>query len=260
MTTRSLLNKTSQKKKDTMLSFTDVTAANPESGVFAQGSAVMDAATASFFTFAWLASGRPAENSSGVKGSKIDEGTRTSTTIFARGLKERITLRTNSPVAWLWRRICFQIKKADWQDSIDPNTSDFFRITSDGMVRLVTEIPNQDIFIDLFEGARNQDWIDPMNAKVNTRAITVKYDRRITIASGNSSGIIRHYNMWHPINKNITYDDEQDGDSMFTEGVSVGGKQGSGDFYVVDMFQSNGGVSGETLEFLPQATFYWHEK
>ena len=94
--TRRILNVSSQKKKDTMISFTDVTAGNPETGEFQQSPAVMAASTASFFTFAWLASGRPAEDVNGAKGSKINEGIRTSTSIFCRGLKERITFNTSS--------------------------------------------------------------------------------------------------------------------------------------------------------------------
>lgn len=243
-----------------MLCYTNVTAADPDSGTFSQGSAIMAANAASWFPFAWLASGRPAENSSGAKGTKVDEAVRTSTSIYCRGVKERITLSTNSGVSWEWRRIVFQIKGAPFQDSVDPTTSSFFRITSNGMVRLVTLIPNQDIYIDLFDGARDQDWQDIFNAKVNTRLVTPMYDRRRTIASGNSNGIIRHYNCWHGVNKNIVYEDEQDGDSMFTSGLSTRGKPGSGDLYVFDMFRANGGGSEDLLEFLPNATFYWHEK
>ena len=161
--TRRILNVSSQKKKDTMIGFTDVTAGNPETGEFQQSPAVMAASTASFFTFAWLASGRPAEDVNGAKGSKINEGIRTSTSIFCRGLKERITFNTSSGVPWEWRRIVFTIKKADFQDSSDPNTSKFFRITSNGMARLVTLIPNEDIFIELFDGARFQDWLAPLS-------------------------------------------------------------------------------------------------
>ena len=160
--TRRILNVSSQKKKDTMISFTDVTAGNPETGEFSQNPAVMAASTASFFTFAWLASGRPAEDVNGAKGSKINEGIRTSTSIFCRGLKERITFNTSSGVPWEWRRIVFTIKKADFQDSSDPNTSKFFRITSNGMARLVTLIPNEDIFIELFHNIHiTRSWFTP---------------------------------------------------------------------------------------------------
>lgn len=244
-----------------MVSFTDVNAENPETGEFQQNPAVMAASAASFFTFAWLASGRPAEDVNGAKGSKINEGIRTSTSIFCRGLKERITFNTSSGVPWEWRRIVFHIKKADFQDTGDPNTSKFFRITSNGMARLVTLIPNEDIFIELFDGARFQDWLDPLNAKLNTRLIDVKYDQVRQIRSGNDSGVIRHYNLWHPVNKNIVYEDEQDGEGMFTSALSTGGKPGAGDMYVVDIFRPGApSDSTDLLSFLPQSTFYWHEK
>lgn len=260
MSTRAILNKSSQKKRDTMLSFTDVTAANPESGVFAQASAVMAGASASFFTFGWIPTARQAEDSTGAKGAKIDTATRTSHTIFARGVKENIILSTNSGASWEWRRICFTLKGSDYIDTVDPTTSDYFRLTSNGYVRLVTEIPDQDIFIPMFRGARDQDWIDPLNAAVNTDLASIHFDKKRTIASGNERGIIRSFKMWHPMNKNIVYRDEEDGDTMFTSALSTSGRKGMGDYYIIDMFRCNNADTADTLEFLPQATFYWHEK
>lgn len=244
-----------------MLSYTDVTSADPESGNFTQSPAVMSATGASFFTFAWLASGRSAENLAAQPGFPVNESIRQRTSIFARGLKERVILSTNSPLCWEWRRVVFQIKGATFQDNADPTSSSFFRITSNGMVRLVKLIPDDTIFQDLFDGARDQDWLNPLNAKLNTRRIDVRYDKRMSIKSNNDSGVIKHFNFWHGINKNIVYDDEQDGGDMFTSGLSTRGKPGSGDLYVVDFFAPNAPLtSSDLLSYLPQATFYWHEK
>ena len=101
-----------------------------------------------------------------------------------------------------------------------------------------------------------------MNAKVDNRNISVRFDRVRTIQSGNESGVSRHYNLWHAMNKNVLYEDEEAGDSMFTSAISTESRAGMGDYYVVDFFESNaGGQPGvDDLIFQPHATFYWHEK
>ena len=83
-------------------------------------------------------------------------------------------------------------------------------------------------WVDLFEGAGNVDWADVNSAKVDTRRIDLHYDKTITINSGNSSGVFRTYRRWHPMNKNLVYDDDQDGGKwihhispLLTKGVWV---------------------------------------
>lgn len=244
-----------------MLAFSNVTAPDADSPTFRQGPAILapTLANGSFFTFGWCPTARPAENSSGARGSKVDISLRTANTIFARGTKEIITLSTQSSHPWQWRRICFQIKA--FFDTPDPNTSSFFRLTSSGMVRLITLIPNEGIFTPLFEGSRDRDWEDPMIAPLNRDLITVKYDRRTTIKSGNDTGTIKVMKHWHPINANITYRDEQEGENMDLSPISTAGKKGSGDYYIIDIFKPGPGYGDDDiLSFDVNSTFYWHEK
>nr|QXN75652.1 MAG: capsid protein [Genomoviridae sp.] len=258
-TTRAILNKTSQKKYDNMLSYSDV----ETPGTFVQGGARLNAAIAGFYTFTWIATARPAENFTGTKGSKVDVKVRTNQTIFARGLKEKIRLQTLGGVGWSWRRICYTLKgDRILGGDVDPTTSEYFRLTSNGMARLVHQESSSRSIQAIFQGQQGQDWENAMNAKVDTRNITVMYDRIRTIQSGNESGVSRHYNLWHPMNKNVVYEDEEAGDSMFTSAVSTESRAGMGDYYVTDFFEPNrGGVAGDDdLEFQPHATFYWHEK
>jgi len=242
-----------------MLSYSDVLTP----GTFVQGGATLTAGTGTFYTFTWIATARPAENFTGTKGTKVDVSTRTNQTIFARGLKERIRIETQGGVGWQWRRICFTMKgDAIVGGNSDPTTSEFFRITSNGMVRLVHQDPDASTIERVFRGQQTEDWANVMNAQVDTRNITVKYDRVRTIQSGNESGVNRFYNLWHAMNKNILYEDEESGDSMFTSPLSAESRAGMGDYYVVDFFQANAGSVGgqDDLIFEPQATFYWHEK
>lgn len=242
-----------------MLSYSDV----ETPGTFVQGGATLNGGTGTFYTFTWIATARPAENFTGTKGSKVDVSTRTCNTVFARGLKEKISISTRGNTGWQWRRICFTLKgDAITAGNSDPNTSDYFRITSIGMVRLVHQDPDGSTIEKLFRGQQSEDWDNVMIAPVDTRNVTVKYDKVRTINSGNSQGVTRFFNLWHAMNKNVMYEDEESGDAMFTSPLSVESKGGMGDYYVVDFFINNfGGTTGtDALIFNPNATFYWHEK
>lgn len=242
-----------------MLSYTNVDPNSEDPTVFTQTAAVMSGLPGKVWTFGWMPSARPAETSTGQRGSKIDAQLRTSQTIYAVGTKENLILNTNSNAAWEWRRICFQIK--DFFDTIDVGSSGYFRqVSGSGMVRLITEIPNGDILSALFKGARNTDWIDEMNAPIDTLKVDLKYDKRRVIKSGNEAATLRHFSEWYPIRKNITYRDDEEGESMFLAPVSTASKLGSGDYYILDMFRGVETAEGDTLSMLANATFYWHEK
>lgn len=265
MSTRSLLNKTSQKKRDNMLSFSNTTFDDPFSTTYTQSGAVMrfpvgQTNPGSEFIFIWNATGRPGENSDGQRGSKLDTSLRTSESIYAKGLKERITLETNNAAPWEWRRICFT-SKDDFGEA-DPDESALFRRTSNGMVRLVSAQSEATYLNDqLFEGARNADWLSAITAPVSTKHFAIKYDKTRVIRSTNNAGTIRNFKLWHPMEKNIVYEGEQEGETMTDSAVSVTGRAGMGNYYVIDIFRKHGQNDDQsTLTFTPEATFFWHEK
>lgn len=267
MSVRRILNKTTQKKRDVMLSFSNTTISDPFSTTYTQGGAEMSfpigRVNPSEFVYLWNASARPGDESAGLRGSKIDISLRTSEVIYAVGLKERITVETNNGTSWQWRRICF-IAKDDF-DSVDPDTADYFRRTSSGMVRLMRAESSAQYWQDrLFDGARNVDWLDPITAPTNPKQFTIKYDRTRTIRSGNDSGVRRTISLWHPMRHNIQYQQEQDGENMFESSVSATGRAGMGNYYVCDIFRKAGPNEQDddlsTLTVTPESVFYWHEK
>lgn len=86
----------------------------------------------------------------------------------------------------------------DFFDTLDVNSSGYFRqVSGDGMVRLIREIPNGDILQAMFRGARNSDWLDEMNAPIDTEKVDLKSDVRRVIRSGNDSATVRHINHWY---------------------------------------------------------------
>lgn len=188
---------------------------------------------------------------------------RNSIACFMRGLKERISITTNNSTSWKWRRICFTVKGFRGMLGVPSNVDSLF--TSQGWVRLLAQHHNDDmgntINSILFEGTGQVDWIDTMTAKTSSTRVKVMSDHTVTINSG-VEGVMRDYKRWYPMNKTLVYDDDESGpNSQVSSGYSSQGRQGMGDYYVVDYFKANTTASdADLLTFSPEATLYWHEK
>uniref|UniRef100_A0AAU6S589 Capsid protein n=1 Tax=Pipistrellus pipistrellus feces associated gemykolovirus TaxID=3140009 RepID=A0AAU6S589_9VIRU len=271
MSKRALLNVTSRKKRDEMSCYTNSTAANQTgSATYAQQPAVVSGglAVSTCAAFLWIATGRDNTlNSGGGTGNIFNQATRTSTTPYMVGLKEKIEIQCNNGMPWQWRRICFT-----WKGSIFPDTASFSRSleTSNGWVRLMNQLAGtpttaatnmNTTFNNMFKGSVNVDWTDPMTATVDNTRVSCRYDRTITLASGNEDGFIRNYSMWHPMKKTLVYDDDESGGGTTASSYSTYGRKGMGDFYVVDLFRArSGSATTDQLTVNPTATLYWHEK
>lgn len=246
-----------------MQSYTDITATNPQSDVFNNGSAEFPAGTGTVYQVLWCATARPAEESGGTKGSAIDKMIRTNTNCYMRGLKERLEIKTNSPLSWQWRRICFTIKGDTLNfGNEDPATSEVARQISSGMQRLQT-IDDGTISRAanlVFKGTNGADWTNHFIAPIDKTRVTVYSDTTRVIRSGNGQGTIQMYKRWYPMNKMLYYDDEEAGDQMNPAMFSVESKAGMGDFYIYDIYYPNGGTSTDTLSVDIEARLYWHEK
>lgn len=256
MTTRRILNASSTKKRDTMIGYSNVVSPrNDANTTYAASPAFLQAYTGTdrnIYIFPWVATARTATASK-------EAPDRNNQTCYMRGLKERIEIQTNSGVPWQWRRICFTRKGAQLTST---TTFKPFEFTSNGYVRVVNQLPNTSTFLnDIFDGGQLREWNDFFNAKLNRDLVSIKYDKTISIQSGNASGVLRRFTRWHPMNANLTYLDEELGDTEFTSAYSTNGLRGMGDYYVVDIFLSGGGAGeSDRLSFNPQATLYWHEK
>lgn len=113
----------------------------------------------------------------------------------------------------------------------------------------------------LFKGSQGVDWLDPILAPVDTSRVDLKYDKTQRLCSGNQSGMFKEVKLWHPMNKNLTYQDDESGEVMTTSVFSVDDKRGMGDYMVLDLFSSLLGTStSDILSVTYQASLYWHEK
>nr|QXN75610.1 MAG: capsid protein [Genomoviridae sp.] len=266
---RRILNITSRKKSDTMMAWSNVTVPRtPASSTFSGAVPTLTGDGNGFvndpYMFLWCATARDYDLANGgTEGAIHDQATRTAQTCFIRGLKENIMIQTNNGVPWQWRRLIFSMKGIAGILE-DANGFQLRAETSAGNMRAVSEIrdSNQNALVDrLFRGDRGEDWSEYINAPVDTKQVTVHYDRTRTIAAGNESGMLRQYKFWHPFNKNIVYNDVEDGGGTNDGAYSTLAKPGMGDVLVMDLFQPRSGADlTARLIFRPNATLYWHER
>lgn len=259
MPQKRILNLTSTKKRDTMLGFTNSTSTNQSGSTTYLAQPAVVIGTNLNAVFVWCATARAASDGT-APGVPIEQATRTASTCFMRGLKERIEIQCSDGLPWQWRRICFTTKSQFLSVSTSFNVR---QLTSNGYVRVMNQLgdPLTSLYPLLFRGQRTSDWNDPMIAPVDTTRVTLKYDKVISIASGNEDGCIRAYSRWHPMNKNLVYDDDEVGASENSNDFSVTSKAGMGDYYVVDIFRPRiGGAVNNQLSINPSSTLYWHEK
>ena len=263
MSRKRILNITSEKHKDNMCNYTN-TVPDPVRGGTSYSSSAAILVGGETYIFPFIATARPGSDPNGQPAYPIEEAARQSDTCYMRGLKERVQVQTSTGIPWQWRRICFTMKG----DRLYRSDSAGYRwslMTSAGVVRVVNNfagtVPGSAIVDLIFDGANGVDWISPFTAKTDNDVITVKYDRTRIIQSGNSNGVMRNYTMWHGMNHNIMYDDEEYGDTGTAKAYSVNGKQGMGDYYIIDIISAGtGATTTDRLSFQPEATLYWHEK
>lgn len=224
----------------------------------------------------WNATAMDLLNSDNSSDTIIQQAARTATTCYMRGLSENIRIQTSSPLPWFWRRIVFTLKPgkvAPWNFySASPAagvTGPYFD-GSQGIQRLLFNSNNQlvsqtaDVVAQqdvLFKGVAGVDWSDPILAPVDTSRVTLKYDKTVILRSGNQAGMVTERKMWHRMNKNIVYGDDESGNSESTQYVSTQSKAGMGDMFVLDQFSGGAGaVASDLLLFQTNSTLYWHEK
>lgn len=273
MSKKRLLNITSTKKRDNMLCYTNSTAAAQTGGTTYTSNAPAIVTGGRDYNncavFLWCATARDNtinNGATGAKGTFFDVATRMSSKPYMVGLKEACEIQVNNGMPWQWRRICFTLK-----GPIGINVTSSFALaleSSNGWTRVANQVSDNTgsgdqyaLYERLFRGQNTSDWNDPMTAKVDQSRVTLKYDKTISIASGNEQGLVRKYNRWHPMKKTLVYNDDELGGTEASSPFSTFGKAGMGDYYVVDLFRArNGAATTDQLSFRPEAVLYWHER
>nr|WIW72170.1 MAG: capsid protein [Genomoviridae sp.] len=187
-------------------------------------------------------------NDSGNIGSKANTSTRTATSCYIRGLSEHLRIETNSAVPWMWRRIVFRTKDAFFSSTAKTATEvaapQFWTDTSAGMER---------VWFNLL--------VNAISAPTDNLRITVMYDKTRIIRSGNNSGVLLTPKMWHGYNGTLVYDDDEDGGAITSAYTSTDSNAGKGDMIIVDYFvSSSASVATDQLKLQSSSTLYWHER
>nr|QCX29418.1 capsid protein [Plant associated genomovirus 8] len=268
MSKRSILNVTSRKKRDTMLSYANTNAAGAQQTP-APGPLYVKGDIGAYCL--WIATGRDLTPGSGGLGTVSNESTRTATNCYMRGLSDKLRIQTSSGLPWFHRRIVFTAKGIDpfrQGLSTDTGAPQLILENSNGMVRLlfnslVNNTPNylNNVNEVIFKGAQGVDWSDFITAPTDPRRITVKFDKTWTMQSGNNLGVVRERKLWHGMNKSLVYGDDESGTSESTPYFSTNSKAGMGDLYVLDFIQpGTGGTATDLMRLESTATLYWHER
>jgi len=267
MSRKAVLNVTSTKKRDVMIGGTTFP---PLIGNVGALTVTADIPA----VVLWNASARNLADTPTSAFTMAGTNQRTRSDVFFVGAKEKISIRTNTSAAWRWRRIVFTHKGLLPGFEFDDLARTFFQVTTaSGLVEMqrpVVALPfplTASLYEYVFRGfgvnnvsAPPRDWVDPMTAPVDTTRILVMSDMVKTINSGNDAGIVRTFNMWHPVRKNINYADNENGGEMTSSPLSTTSRLGIGDIYVMDLITGNTEDAGDILDWLPTSTVYWHEK
>lgn len=254
-----------------MLSWSN-TVSNGTSRPIAAGNAYVAGNTIG--SFLWLATAQDLTDN-GSRGTVAQVAQRTATVCYMRGLKENIRIQTSSGLPWFHRRICFTSKgsepfitRAPNDTGTPPNPVTPYLETTGGMQRLWL---NQAVNASdntlagrygvLFKGTAGIDWNDVLTAPVDTARVTLKFDKTWTIRSGNANGTVAERKLWHAMNSNLVYDEDETGVAQTSEFRSVESKAGMGDYYVLDiLFPGEAGTTTDFISLSSTSSLYWHEK
>jgi len=259
-----VLNVTSQKKRDSMLTYLI-----DNTGATIKGSFEITGTEAVPQVYAWSPTMRGL--TSDVKNA-LSYNSRTSTMTFAVGLSERMSLSTNDSTPWIWRRICFT---AYGTKTWDVDGDEFLPIVGLGAIAGyqrafqslggATNPPTQaaikaQLYALIFQGTEGSDYSEINLAKTNNRGIKIMYDKSIRIESRSDNGVYRTYKQWFPMRKNLKYADEENGGQVDGNLVSEVDPRSMGDYYVIDFFTCADQDDAHVLTVNADATYYWHER
>lgn len=260
MTRRGINEITSTKKKDNMVTWSNVTIPRtPVPSSLSATAAILQGGGA-YYNFLWCATAREKVINISTDATVSDESTRHSSVTYAKGLRERLSIQTNTAVPWTWRRIVFTMKGTQSYFTGYP----LYLLASNGHGRPIQEVTGTTLTSLtglVFDGQANVDWRDTLDAKVDTSVITLKSDRTLIITPQTSSGAIRNFTRYYPLEKNLVYSEDEFGGQTTDGAFSVLGKQGMGDLLVYDIFAPRGGAAfTDQMTLDIQSTYYWHEK
>lgn len=199
-------------------------------------------------------------------------------TVFWRGVKEKISLRTTTNTPVRWRRIVFESPAPPNPDFVPPGL--YTAYTLNPLKGAIPEDNDQagtpahfrpfrnvdgtaitTLYDVLFKGTYQTDWSDAMVAATDSSQLKILSDRTYHIRNPADNGSLQTFNLWHPLNKNMSYIGDEFGATI--DGVSgfASGKRGSlGNVFIFDMFDWVPLAEPGDMWINSDACVYWHER
>lgn len=277
MTKKRILNATSRKKRNGMLTFANSTVTGALAAVSQNPLTIAGSSSGNTLGIIHF---RPTamdlSDSAGGPNSVVNQASRTSSVCYMRGFAENIRIETSTGNPWFHRRVCITSRDRifNFRNDTDPSGADRDYAasgaieTSNGFQRLASNVMTDTLSAtynrwlgSLFKGQQGVDWDDFITAPMDTTRVDLKYDKTWIYRSGNERGVLREKKIFHPMNKNLYYDDDENGAGEVTVNYSVTDKRGMGDYHIFDFFsQGSSGNSADLLKIRFTSTMYWHEK
>lgn len=199
---------------------------------------------------------------------------RTATTVYNKGYSESILIIPSDSSVWWWRRIVFTLKGPITAALFNNGYIQAQAIANDITTRKLRDLTGNNaagndfvtgldqLYLLLFNGVFTTDWTSPINAPLDKKRVTVLSDRTTNLHSQNDVALPRRLKRYYPLNKNMVFDDDENGTTITPRNMSTQAKPGMGDVYVCDLFACPVPDNGEssTLAFSATGTMYWHEK
>lgn len=201
-----------------------------------------------------------------------DEHVRANQEVFMRGIKDRVMV--SATFSLVHRRVCFwSHRRIDDGRPFTFENPDVIDAPSYQRRNLVPLYPNLDeeLFEYLFKGTVGFDYSEDSrwDTPLDNKRLKIVFDQQYTVtpnyaiaddAASFGKTITRKF--WHPINRKIMYDDDEEGADVAGSGWSANTPESLGNFYILDIFSTGQSVDGSTQSvgtFMPESTTYWHE-
>lgn len=214
---------------------------NPSNNFFSVGKGT--------FAYLWCATARPLDLTGNTD---VD---RERTTVYMKGLRMRDVFGFSGGKTWNHRRIVFATKGVQ-----DENT---YSVTSNGVTRkwlAQTDTQASGTASVLFEGVLNKDYATLFMGKTDRSRVHILYDKTVAYRSGNDQAHSHHRTTYVPLEKNFTYDEDENGDTTTSSVWSANTRGTLGDVFVWDILNDVGAEDADTMTVRGDATLYWHEK
>lgn len=263
---RRIINIASTKKRDTLINLTNTSTSGADLTSIAVGRATLLGNTTP--TFLWCPTSREPDTEQTGNPTTLSTGNP-----YFVGLKENLRIDTNSGRPWRHRRICFTTKQevpfqqevdratgVDWEPNVRDVTVGYVRpwinlATSADYNTLTGLIRNI-----IFRGSIGSDYDNPMDAVVDRDRVTIKFDKTWVIRPQTSQGATTPRRLYHPMNSNFYYDQDEQGEKENYSAFHAATRKGMGDYYVLDLFDCFGGTSSDALSIGGDSVLYWHER